>query len=556
MKIGIYARVSTQKQADKGISIKDQIRRGVEFCEKNNFEFEVFSDEGYSGELPIEKRPALTNLFEKIFQKKKEIDGVFVVDFDRLTRNQRESIIIREIFIENDITLYELNGEINLKDPAQELLVGIKSLLGSFERKKTIVRIKRTFETSALEGKVFGGKLVKYGYKRDANKLLIIENEEAKIVKLIFKLSLEGLGTKRIAEELNKRNIPTKRMNLGGAKMMVRGIEKKTFIWRDSVIYNILINPIYKGERHFKEHVISCPAIIDESVFEAVQKSLKTRTSFKNTTNKYFYLLKGLLFCAKCNSKFYGRKREDLSDNQYICLSQRYKREFCKTRGINITKIENWVWESLLNLPKDLKYALEKRIDEKQKTNRGKSIELITSEIEELQKEGERILEVFKKEDTSKNRFARKRLNEIEIEINQFEKHIKKLEGDNIKSEQEEEIIKFLEDKISPIKDGKKLSNEEKQSIVRALIEKIKIQWDDENSCHRIQIKYKFDKHSEILLTKNLTLTYRKMGYSLRAKKFDEDVKIEIVSPSLRKNIKESNTRDFFIIHEKNNNKN
>ena len=251
MKIGIYARVSTQKQAEKGISINDQKRRGIEFCEKNDYEYEVFTDEGYSGDLPIEKRPALTILFEKIFQKKKEIDGVFVVDFDRLTRNPKEAIIIREIFIENNINLFELNGQVNLKDPTQELLLGIKGLLGAFERKKTIVRIKRTFETSALQGRVFGGKLVKYGYKKDSNKLLVVDNDEAKIVKLIFKLSLEGIGTKKIAEELNKRNVPTKRMNLGGAKLKVRGEVKKSFLWRDSVIHKILTDPIYKGERHF-----------------------------------------------------------------------------------------------------------------------------------------------------------------------------------------------------------------------------------------------------------------------------------------------------------------
>jgi len=552
MKIGIYARVSTQKQAEKGISIKDQIRRGIEFCEKSDYEYEVFSDEGYSGDLPIEKRPALTILFEKIFQKKKEIDGVFVVDFDRLSRNPKETIIIREIFIENDINLFELNGQVNLKDPTQELLIGIKGLLGAFERKKTIVRIKRTFETSVLQGKVLGGKLVKYGYKKDENKLLTIEPDEAKIVKLIFKLSLEGLGTNKIAEELNKRNIPTKRMNLGGAKMKVRGIEKRTFLWRDAVIHKILTDPIYKGERHFKEHIIKSPIIIDSSVFDAVQKSLKTRTNFKNTTNKHFYLLKGLLVCAKCNNKFYGRKREDLSDNQYICLSQRYKREFCKTRGINITKLENWVWESVINLPKDLKKALKNRTDEQQTTNRAKSIFLLNSEVEQLQKEGERILEAFKKDGTKKNRFIIKRLDEIESEINEFENLIKKLERDNIKSEQEEEIVKFLDDKISPIKNGKKITNEHKQSIVRALIENIRIQWDDEHSCHRIQVNYKFDKHSEILLTKSLILTYKKMGYSLRAKQYDEDVKIEINSPSRRREITDTKSKDFFIKKEKN----
>jgi site-specific DNA recombinase len=551
MKIGIYSRVSTQKQVDKGISIIDQIRRGIEFCENNNFGYEIFTDEGYSGDLQIEKRPALTLLFEKIFQKEKEIDGVFVIDFDRLTRNPKEAIIIREILIENDVNLYELNGQVNLKDPTQELLLGIKGLLGAFERKKTIVRIKRTIETSILQGKVHGGKLVKYGYTKDENKLLIIEPNEAIIVKLIFKLSLEGLGTKKISEELNERKIPTKRMNLGGAKLKVRGIEKTIFLWRDAVIYKIITDPIYKGERHYKEHVLKSPQIIDESVFDAVQKALKTRANFKNTTNKHFYLLKGLLKCVKCNSKLYGRKREDLSDNQYICSSQRYKKEFCKTRGINITKLDDWVWESILNLPNDLKIALKRRTDDVQVKDRTKAIIHLNLIKDDLIKEGERILDVFKNDEVKKNRFAKIRLNEIEIEIIKIEKTIEKYERDNFKSEQEEEIIRFLQEKIGLHQKSKKAFTDElKQSIIRALIENIKIQWDEENLCHRIQINYKFDKHTEILLTKNMTLTYKKMGYSIRAKNFKEDVKLEINSPSKRSDITDSKAKDFFIKHE------
>lgn len=549
MNIGIYARVSTQKQVDKGVSIDDQIRRGKDFCHKNKYTYEIFTDEGYSGDLPIEERPALTKLFEKIFLKKKEIDGVFVVDFDRLTRNAKEALTIREILIENDVQLFELGGAVNLKDPTQELLLGIKGLLGAFERKKTIVRIKRTFETSVLQGKALGGKLTNYGFTKDENKILIIEPNEAKVVKRIFKLCLEGLGTKKIAEKLNKEGVPTKRMNLGGAKLKVREITKRNFIWRDAVIHKILVNPIYKGERHFRDLKIPCPAIIDESVFDAVQVALKQRTNFKDTTNKYFYLLKGLLVCAKCSNKFYGRKREDLSDNQYICLSQRYRSEFCGSRGINITKLENWVWDSILSLPQDLKKALKLRVDEEQVKNRNKVIKELNKNIIELENEANSILNLFREKGSQDNRFTKKRLTQIENETLEIEKLIQKLERQNIKSEQEEEILSFLQDTLLPLKKGN-VSNEKKQSIVRALINQIKIFWDKDNLQHQIQIIYKFDKHSEILLTKNLTLSYKKMGYSIRAKKYLEDVKVELRSPSSR-SAEVVKSKDLFIHYEK-----
>jgi hypothetical protein len=52
-------------------------------------------------------------------------------------------------------------------------------------------------------------------------------------------------------------------------------------------------------------------------------------------------MLKGLIVCPVCGMRFYGRKRVDLSDNQYICCSQRLK-NFCGNRGMNIDKMNNF----------------------------------------------------------------------------------------------------------------------------------------------------------------------------------------------------------------------
>ena len=82
MRIGIYIRVSTDEQKKVGISLRDQEQRGIEFCLRNGYEYEVFSDGGYSGSLGIEERPQLNRLVEKILLKEREIDGIFIVDID------------------------------------------------------------------------------------------------------------------------------------------------------------------------------------------------------------------------------------------------------------------------------------------------------------------------------------------------------------------------------------------------------------------------------------------------------------------------------------------
>ena len=120
MKIGIYTRVSTDKQKEKGISLHDQRQRGIEFCINNGYDFIVFEDGGMSGNLPIDKRPGLNSLIDKIYQK--EIQGVFVVDWSRLSRNEQDGFLIKEIFKKDGIRLFEPNQEIILKDDSTNLL--------------------------------------------------------------------------------------------------------------------------------------------------------------------------------------------------------------------------------------------------------------------------------------------------------------------------------------------------------------------------------------------------------------------------------------------------
>jgi site-specific DNA recombinase len=94
MKIAVYSRVSTQEQATYGVSLRDQKERGVSFCLEKGYDYEIFEDAGFSGTLSISERPSLNRLIEKVFLD--EIDGVFVVDFDRLSREFNESFNIRE----------------------------------------------------------------------------------------------------------------------------------------------------------------------------------------------------------------------------------------------------------------------------------------------------------------------------------------------------------------------------------------------------------------------------------------------------------------------------
>jgi len=551
MNIGIYTRVSHKSQVEKGLSIDDQIRRGIEYCEKNNYTYEVYKDEGLSGNLSIEDRPELKKLFDKILnKKKKEIDGVFITDIDRLTRNENVGLLIYSYLIEREIKLFDLNGEINLNDGTTSLIVKFKILLGSFERKKVQERVKRNLETSVIKGRVGGGPLLNYGYKKGEHKLLTIDEEESKIIQMIYQYCLDGEGTKRISTILNEKGIPTKRMkeiqegNIKNGTMKVRGQDKTKFIWRDSVIHRILTNPIYKGERRFSGKTYDSPIIISPEIFDSVQLILSKRNYFKNTTNKFFYLLKGLLICKNCGSRMLGKKRLDLSDNHYSCSSKRYKEDNCKSRSINIDILNDLVWETTKNLSVDYLKLMEKKNDNKVNNDSGGTeivIKMCDESINELTKKYHRTISLFNDEELG-YKLTQDNLNNIKLEIEKLEKLKEKKLNEFENLSVEKDFYKVLNKYCKDIRLVR--NDEKKQKILQSIIDRIDVIWLDEYKRHFVEIKYKFDEVNNFLLNRQLNVKYKPNGNSFKLLG-TEKIKFEIQYNNFNKRNEDLKGNDF-----------
>jgi len=524
MNIAIYSRVSTVIQAKKGLSLDEQIRKGIELCEKYGYSYEIFKDAGFSGNLSISERPGLNDLFNRLTDQDlksksksvKRIDGVFATAIDRLSRNEAHSFAIKSTLIQKDIKYFEIGGEKDLKDKTTNLMVGVEMLLANFERNRTVERVLRGLEESVIRGRVNSGSMQNYGYRKGDDKLLIIDEVEAVIVNEIFEMSLKGMGVKRICNELNERGIPTKRMV--GDKvitMQVRSKKKDHFIWRDAVVYRILTNSIYKGERNFRGKKYPSPIIVDPILFDSVQIELKRRKHFVNTKNKHFYLLKGLIICGKCTGRYFGKKRDDLSDNQYTCGSQRYKSEFCGNRGINIDKLNDFVWKSLLKLPEDLRIH---SIDDKDKYSSG--ILKKIKQLEDKKFKNDKAIEVFKRlvllGDSTFNEFEK----DVVIAVKENEKITDQIRLSRLqlsKISNQETLINHLEEKFDSLKNID-INDADKQSLIRAYVHTILIQWVPKINQHIISIDFVLDNKSELMYEKTIEVKYNKSGW-----RFDEN---------------------------------
>lgn len=209
LKACVYTRVSTSEQAMEGYSIEEQERMCKAAIVSKGWEYiGTYSDPGISGRTM--DRLGLQKMIRAI--ERGEIQAVVIYKLDRLSRKQRDTMtIIEDIFLENDVDLVSLNETLDTSTPWGRAMIGILSSFNQMESENIQMRTAMGKEAKATKGGYAGGK-PPLGYKSVNGELVVVE-EEAEIVRLIYKLRKDGMTMVKIAEELNKRGLKTKQGN-------------------------------------------------------------------------------------------------------------------------------------------------------------------------------------------------------------------------------------------------------------------------------------------------------------------------------------------------------
>jgi site-specific DNA recombinase len=287
MKVGIFVRVSTDEQAKNGNSIDAQIQKGQEVCKYLNIkEHEIYLDAGVSGLLPIEERPKFNQLLKDIQSGK--IQGIVVSAFDRLTRSETNWPKIRNILSENKAKLILEGVDIDYDNYDVNMMMSLKNIFATHEVSRLKFRSKQGIRAGVEKGRVGGGLSIPYGYKKGVDKMMIIDEEESDVVKMIFRLAIEGKGQRAIATILNDKKIET-RYQKQGRTLMVNGVKRTKFVWKDGTVYSILINSIYVGRRKFKNELLPYNEnirIVSDDMFEAIKRQFQKNKQFNTTTSK------------------------------------------------------------------------------------------------------------------------------------------------------------------------------------------------------------------------------------------------------------------------------
>ena len=320
VKIAFYGRYSSDNQRDT--SIEDQRRVVQRWADAHGHELVAdFSDAAVSG-ASARLLNGLQGALRSAFTKPAPFDAIVVDQLSRLSRDvgDTDAIIKRLRFF--GVRVIAVSDGIDTGDDTTKVSVTVKSLVNELYLDDLRKTTKRGLDGRFLKGYATGGRT--YGYRSEpvhepgrsdshgrpisVGYRITIDPAEAAVVCQIFRLFREGLGEKAIAKRLN--------------------LQSTHRVWRPNTIYLMLQNSKYVGRfyfnrREWRKHpetgrrvyrwrprdqwesrVIDALRIIDDEVWDAVQRRLQTRQRlFARRRSATAHLLSGLLICDRCGGR-------------------------------------------------------------------------------------------------------------------------------------------------------------------------------------------------------------------------------------------------------------
>lgn len=392
-RVGIYLRLSKDdEQEDESQSISNQRDYIMNYITNNNLILiDEYIDDGISGTQF--DRDGWKRLIADI--EIGHINMVITKDTSRLGRNLSKSLYYStEYFQEKNVRYVALTEGIDTFEKSQNTdLLMFKAFYNEMYVKDISTKIKATLNSQKRNGKFMGGN-APYGYKRNLpydKHELIIDEEQAEIVKRIYDMFISGLGIKKIADTLTDDNIPIPSIQ----KNLNRGVKSSVYgVWQQTTIGDILTNPTYKGDlTQCREYKVSykskkrrknnkdnwivakgaCPAIIDEETFELVQSMYSKNKN--RTENSKEFLLRGFLICKECGHTIsIGQTNwtcNGVKKSKNICYCNYYKKfsryNVCSPHKLDYNELEKEILKDIKQKCK--KYLKTSNFEELLKNN-------------------------------------------------------------------------------------------------------------------------------------------------------------------------------------------
>lgn len=374
-----------------------------------NYKFYV--DDGYSG--TSFNRPGFQEMLADI--EAGYVDCVIVKDMSRFGRNYLEVGMYTEImFPDKDVRFIAINDGVDSARDDNDF-TPFRNIINEWYAKDTSKKIRAVFRAKGLSGKRLSTQ-TPYGYLKGENGQLIEDTETAPVVRLIFRLAVEGNGPGKIARILREKQIVTPgTLEFHRTGRTSRYNPEFPYQWHESTVVNILEQKDYLGNTYnFKttkksyksKKVIRNPeekqvvfenthvALIDQETWDLVQKARQSRR--RPTKMGDMGMFSGMVYCADCGNKLHlcRTKSWDRSLDNYVCGTYKRRRGECSAHYIRSTVLETLVLD---NLQKVIAYVRDYENDFVQQVTENKAakqMQMLSVSKRQMEQQMRRIAEI------------------------------------------------------------------------------------------------------------------------------------------------------------------
>ena len=375
MKVWLYYRLSRDEDEELN-SLNNQRKIIYNFAVSNGHEVvgESFDDNVSGMHF---NREGIDKIYEVVEAGK--IEAIIVKDLSRLGRHRTQTALFIDYLREHDVRVLSATENIDTFNENDDLIIGFKGLVNDFFARDGSRRVRTGYRQKQKEGIV---TIPPFGYFKDKNtKKVVVVEEAAETVRLIFSAYVGGSGMKAIARTLNEQRRKTPalmQMELLNKRLpnTQDGILKK-YLWDATMVARILRDESYIGtlichksernkinktfrftdpEEQFR-HENYLPMIVTREIWEQAQALLAERKE-KNVragTNRGILRYGGLLRCKDCGRTFIGKRIKLKSRERvvYVCDTyHRYGREHCSSHMVDEESLDRLIGAEILRTKK------------------------------------------------------------------------------------------------------------------------------------------------------------------------------------------------------------
>lgn len=365
----LYCRLSRDDElSGDSNSIINQKAILKKYADDNGFKNTVFYvDDGFSG--TTFDRPDFNRMISDVDNGK--IGTVIIKDMSRFGRDYLKVGYYTEIiFPEAEIRFIAINNGIDSANQQDSDFTPFLNIINEWYAKDTSKKIRAVFKSKGQSGKPLCTNLP-YGYIKDPNDTLkwIVDEDAAEVIKVIFRLCMNGLGPTQIARQLEKESIdvPTVHLKKLGINTPAKAPDNP-YAWQGRTVADILAKMEYLGHTvNFKTYKKSYKSkakmknspedwlifknthepIIDQGTWETVQKIRdgKRRPSRLGDMG----MLSGMMFCADCGNKLYQVRGKGWEHEKeyFVCATYRKVKGGCSSHQIKNVVVEELLLEDL-----------------------------------------------------------------------------------------------------------------------------------------------------------------------------------------------------------------